>query len=943
MIAVPTGAAQAHTDAAPAVASASVSPAAAADVAPAAAPVKPMANLANFNPGNIINNAVFFNKSTMTESQIQAFLQAKVPRCEPGYTCLKDWYDTSRTTAADAMCGAYSGGVRERASRIIYKVAQACGINPQVLLTTLQKEQGLVTHVWPSEWRYTIAMGQGCPDTAACDTRYYGFFNQVYGAAWQMKRYANPPGTSQYFTWYAPGKTWNILYHPNRACGSSPVYVQNQATANLYYYTPYQPNGPALAAGYGTGDGCSSYGNRNFYNYFTDWFGSTQAVGQVLVKSGSDIWLITENRRYHVTSDAYPEYKSVLGAPAVVDAAYVGLFEASGFADVFVRNTSTGVVAMIQGGKTHRFATCALVAAWGGACGSALVQLANREFTRFGVGPEMSTFAYPADGTRIHRMSGTQLDPVFDAATAVRMNGGTVPYVGIMRASVAASYTKSTRVQFATGDFVMEQGRPEVYLATPDGKLVHLRSWPQASELGLSATVAARAPAADLTGYTRTGQISTFVSCGGVSYFAASGVLSRLSAGAPAGFPVTALDSATCAKLRLSGPTIPGKVFVKVPGESHVYDLAGGYARHVANEAQLIALNGGTWPTVLTISKAALALYPSGGTYPTDGTLIRAEGSGDIFFFDSGRLLHLPSWGLARAYGLSSAVNVIPPADFATYPQAGALTHFVSCGGTLYAAGGDMLSKVASGDAAGNPVVEISASTCKTLKLTGATIPGQVFVTDGTNTAVAVGGGFLRLPDRDSILRANGGTMPAAKWVTVAYFGSLPQPAQLPKAGDLVRASDSTMVTFVDASRRLPVSNWGIPEDLGVRARYTLVSPAAVATAPVSATAASVFVRCGSVDYVAAQGILSAITPTGLGGIVPVPLDAATCATLNLTGAPIAGRVFVQAAGAAQVYVTESGGLRPLRGDESATTLNGGTPPRILVMDSRTVGGTPKR
>lgn len=257
-----------------------LSAAPAAVAAPAAAtvaagPVK-AADLSKFQPGNIISDAVFFDRSTMTESDIQAFLQSKVPNCQAGYTCLKDWYDTSRTTTADAMCGAYSGGVRERASRIIYKVAQACGINPRVILATLQKEQGLVLHTWPSEWRYTIAMGQGCPDTAACDTRYYGFFNQVFGAAWQFKRYANPPGTSQYFTWYAPGKTWNVRYNPNAACGSSPVYIQNQATANLYYYTPYQPNAAALRAGYGLGDSCSAYGNRNFYQYFTDWFGSTQ-------------------------------------------------------------------------------------------------------------------------------------------------------------------------------------------------------------------------------------------------------------------------------------------------------------------------------------------------------------------------------------------------------------------------------------------------------------------------------------------------------------------------------------------------------------------------------------------------------------------------------------------------------------------------------------------
>ncbi|MDZ8274549.1 S-layer homology domain-containing protein [Microbacterium aquimaris] len=236
-----------------------------------------IADLSKFEAGNIISDEVFFDSSTMTEAEIQAFLEEMVPSCQSGYTCLKDWYDTSRTTSADAMCGAYSGGTRERASRIIYKVSQACGINPQVILATLQKEQGLVNHVWPSDWRYEIAMGQGCPDTAACDTRYYGFFNQVFGAAWQFKRYANPAGTSQYFTWYAPGKTWNILWNPNHSCGSSPVYIENQATANLYYYTPYQPNAAAIKAGYGTGDGCSSYGNRNFYQYFTDWFGSTQS------------------------------------------------------------------------------------------------------------------------------------------------------------------------------------------------------------------------------------------------------------------------------------------------------------------------------------------------------------------------------------------------------------------------------------------------------------------------------------------------------------------------------------------------------------------------------------------------------------------------------------------------------------------------------------------
>ncbi|MFB7893123.1 hypothetical protein ACFC1I_13050 [Microbacterium sp. NPDC056044] len=266
---------------APAIGESDPAAAASAPSVPAAVPgnIAKMADLSQFQPGLIISDAKFFDRSTMSEAQIQQFLQSKVRTCQSGYVCLKDWYDTSRATSADAMCGAYAGGTRERASTIIYKVAQACGINPQVILVMLEKEQGLVTHTWPSDWRYTIAMGQGCPDTAACDTRYYGFFNQVYGAAWQLKRYANPPGTSQYFTWYAPGKTWNVRWHPNAACGSAPVRIQNQATANLYYYTPYQPNPAAIRAGYGEGDACSSYGNRNFFQFFTDWFGSTTGGG----------------------------------------------------------------------------------------------------------------------------------------------------------------------------------------------------------------------------------------------------------------------------------------------------------------------------------------------------------------------------------------------------------------------------------------------------------------------------------------------------------------------------------------------------------------------------------------------------------------------------------------------------------------------------------------
>ena len=244
------------------------------------------ADLRQFQPGNIISDAVFYNPSTMSEGEIQSFLDSKVSNCGAAYTCLSDKTDLTRSIPGDAVCEAYPGGGVESAARIIAKVAQACGINPQVLIVMLQKEQGLVTDTSPTAKQYRAAMGQGCPDAAPCDVAHYGFFNQVHGAAWQLKRYANPPGTSSAFTWYAPGKTSNIRYHPNAACGSSPVYIANNATAALYYYTPYQPNSAALEAGQGLGDSCSAYGNRNFFQYFTNWFGSTQ--GSEVASSASN-------------------------------------------------------------------------------------------------------------------------------------------------------------------------------------------------------------------------------------------------------------------------------------------------------------------------------------------------------------------------------------------------------------------------------------------------------------------------------------------------------------------------------------------------------------------------------------------------------------------------------------------------------------------------------
>ncbi|MBD8533860.1 hypothetical protein [Plantibacter sp. CFBP 13570] len=230
------------------------------------------ADARNFNPGYIISDQLFYNGGAMSAGEVQTFLNAAVPSCRAGYTCLKDYRQATPSRAAVAgRCAAYTGSGNETAAQIITKVGIACGFSQKAMIVLLEKEQGIITDSWPSDRQYRSATGYGCPDTADCDSNYYGFFNQVYAAALQFKNYqANPTRWN-----HVPGRVNAVRYSPNAACGSSQVYIQNAATAGLYNYTPYQPNPSALANLYGTGDGCGAYGNRNFWRMYTDWFGST--------------------------------------------------------------------------------------------------------------------------------------------------------------------------------------------------------------------------------------------------------------------------------------------------------------------------------------------------------------------------------------------------------------------------------------------------------------------------------------------------------------------------------------------------------------------------------------------------------------------------------------------------------------------------------------------
>lgn len=275
--------------------------------------IPPRANAvsgADWRPGTIIDDGLFYDNTSMSVNQIQDFLNSKNPSCDtwgvqpaadkrrpditraqyarlvgwhgPPYICLKDYHQVPRSDVVinnfNSTATRPDGSIS--AAQIIKNAADSYGVSPKSLLVLLHKESAgpLTVDSWPLQSQYRNAMGYACPDTAPCDPAYAGFYNQVINAAKRIQTYRQYPNSYRHkpFTWNS-----TVYYNPRLkpvnegGCGWSSVYITGYATAGLYNYTPYQPNVAALNNLYGTGDDCSAYGNRNFWRIYNDWFGST--------------------------------------------------------------------------------------------------------------------------------------------------------------------------------------------------------------------------------------------------------------------------------------------------------------------------------------------------------------------------------------------------------------------------------------------------------------------------------------------------------------------------------------------------------------------------------------------------------------------------------------------------------------------------------------------
>lgn len=668
----------------------------------------------DFNAGNIISDALFFDGGAMSASQVQSFLNGRVPSCRAGYTCLKDYRQSTPNRAAEAgRCGAYTGAANESAATIIQRVGAACGISQKVLIVLLEKEQSLISDTWPSDRQYRSATGYGCPDTAACDSLYYGFFNQVYMAALQFKRYAaNPTGWN-----HIAGRVNNIRYHPNASCGTGSVFIQNQATAGLYNYTPYQPNAAALSNLYGTGDGCSAYGNRNFWRIFTDWFGSTTA-GSSLIRTASNatVYLTSGSFKYPVPSLAILTALFPLGNVAFVSQSQLDRFETRQSIGRVIRS-SNGTIYFFDAGIKLPFSSCDQVIDYGGTCAAdGYVQLTDAQIAAFVTGPAMRPVLGTTDGARYYVNDGTKREILDNQSQAeAGIPGG---YNVLTEGAVSALSFATPVVRESV--FAQQRGASTYFFIAGGGKRAVDASAHSISGLPARAAGSLRAESLGILP-TRTPAFTGVVRAAGatVNNMLAGDGRFEWAAGALGGtVGFTEVSQAFLDSYPMKG-RIEAGAMIKTASSATVYMVMADKILPIGSWDALMALSAGATPNIAVVPDSLIAALPKGPVALTTGTLVRTATDATVYLVNGvTNKIALSSFMFTSEAGIT-AFSFTTQARMDAYPRAEGLLGFgLSCGDTAYVSAGGSVHRVDPSIAALYPFsyMSLDSFTCALLQ-----------------------------------------------------------------------------------------------------------------------------------------------------------------------------------------------------------------------------------
>lgn len=670
----------------------------------------PLAKAASFTPNNIIDNSVFDDVNTMTPVQIDAFLNGFPSSCISPNSGFRAIDPTGYSQATGYTFGGYV-----TAGQVIYDAAKAYGLNPQVLVVTLEKEQSLVSGRNNfagycnngDEHKYAAALGFGCPDspntysytglnlyqrngvvvgnvgpTCVNSVSKAGFSQQVIRAAWLLTfgRQRAEGNTG----WAVINGSWNntddlyscyggpMTQGNYRVCpNGQPTYydgyvtidgvathMDNGATAALYWYTPH------------------FHGNELFSTLFQSYFGSV--IGSYLVRTPADatVYLLSGNNKYPIGDSGVLQDFTPLGQVKYVSDTYLSAYSQGPMLGHMVGGQD-GTLYFIDGGIKLPFSSCGMVAHFGYSCSSVTV-LPNSQLSKFATGPYITQLYKTVEGKMFYIVNGTRRQ-VFDQKSQDQA-GLSGPYNALLERGI--SYLPYDVPIIRDGVVVKNRsGGSYVYDSSNFWTLNQdLAAYRSVQNLPSGYLDNSSIPSA-----MRTGELSGLMNdtSNGVKYVLTSTGKGQLAAPTTWSAKFQPVSSALISSLPAATERVESGL-VKSGSDGTVYYMFGGQKRPIQSWDDLIGLK----PPVLSITTLANTTINSlttGATVYSPGRLVKTANSGTVYIVKSpSELLPLSTFAVTQDLGLTAGIGQISITDLGLYTIGQPAQTRISCGGSNY-------------------------------------------------------------------------------------------------------------------------------------------------------------------------------------------------------------------------------------------------------------------
>jgi hypothetical protein len=459
------------------------------------------------------------------------------------------------------------------------------------------------------------------------------------------------------------------------------------------------PNAAALANPYRVGDSCSSYGNRNFWNYYNDWFGSPVSGGFIVRTDSGATFVLTGTVKWEIPPGRIGILPTLapLGAVGKVSDAYANSFPTAGVFGNLVTD-ATGALSLLDNGRRYSIPDCPAAANLGFPCGTQPVLTADMLQAFPLLGPLSSTVQTTVGATYLLGPGARR--EVLDSASAAAAGVALTPPSSVLEDTLS---TIPVGPPVTRANVLIQERGTDVYLySTATG--TYAMSRPFVREANVEARTGPLVGALDANSLAwlpaRTDFRGLFLEPGGAAFVQTKTGKTRVTNPGEWGGAFVPIDPDFAAVLVPSGQSLTAPVFVKDQATRIAYLLADGTRRPAVSASSRRALAKRFGTATTTTALASDTVFASGRAFVKPGVVVKAtKKSKDWWFIDGAHKKRTITADQARELTGKASAKVVPKTTIAGFATVkGGAKPGLSSEGEYYVADGGVLRPVTASD-----------------------------------------------------------------------------------------------------------------------------------------------------------------------------------------------------------------------------------------------------